>query len=71
MKQLEINERVFKDLKKVQESGEVNMFNRRGVQFVANDLNCFSLVCWIENHRASEYTKLLDQFSDYLEQPDD
>ncbi len=66
-----VDQQVLEDLKKVRDSGEVNMFNRRGVQFVANDLNCFSLVCWIEDHRASEYAKLLDQFSEYLEQQDD
>jgi hypothetical protein len=40
---------VFEGLEAVRESGQVNMLDARGVQVVANDLECYALVVWLED----------------------
>ena len=64
----EIKEQVFKDLEKNNDSAEINKYKTRSMQFVANDLNCFSLVCWIEDHRAKDYADLLKKFGEWTAQ---
>jgi len=52
-------EQILEGLKKVRESGEVNMLNRKGVQRVANDLGFYDLVVFIEDYDARDYMEML------------
>jgi hypothetical protein len=42
---------VFEQLEAIRQSGEINMLDRNGVQVIANNLDFFELVCWIEDNR--------------------
>ena len=48
------------DMKTIREHGEVNMMGRHAVQAVANDMEMFDLVLWIEDN-PSAYVKLLQE----------
>jgi len=47
---VKVESKILEQINKVRESGRVNMFARREVQVVANDLECYSLVCYIEDY---------------------
>ncbi len=49
---------LIEDITEVRNGGEVNMMDRKGVQTVANDMEFFDLVVWIEDNK-QDYMKLL------------
>ena len=49
---------LVEDMNTIRYSGKVNMMSSVGVQSVANDMEMFDLVLWIEDNRR-DYMKLL------------
>lgn len=45
-----VTQRVFDTIKEIRDSGKTNMFDYKTVQYFANELECFSTVCWIQNN---------------------
>lgn len=64
MTQINIPEEIFEALEIVRGSEETNMFDRNGVQVVANKYGYYKLVVFIENNR-DRYDQILEQFSDW------
>jgi len=46
-----IDQRIIDQLEKVRQDGRCNMLDSRCVQAVANKLNLYALVVWIEDNR--------------------
>lgn len=46
--EVEIPRAILLQLQQVRDDGRTNMLDRNGVQWVANDLDCYDLVEWIE-----------------------
>lgn len=46
-----MNEKIRQEIIKVKTTGKVNMFDSYGVQRIANEMNLFELVIFIEEHR--------------------
>jgi hypothetical protein len=53
-----ITQRLIDDFEVVRLSGKANMISSKEVQYIANELNCYALVCWIEDNR-KYYPELL------------
>jgi hypothetical protein len=67
-----MNEKVMQQMKKVRDSGRVNMMDGSRVQKVAHDMGFFALVTAIQDlkprrHSPGDYVKLLDAFEEWLE----
>lgn len=45
-----VTQRVFDTITEIRDSGKTNMFDYKTVQYFANELECFSTVCWIQNN---------------------
>ena len=55
---VKITQKAYDGIMAVRASGRVNMLDRKGVQRVANDLEEYAAVVWIEDHK-SEYAHLI------------
>jgi len=53
-----MDERVFRQLMDIRDSGETNMFDLNKVQRLAYDKGYYELVCYIEDHR-KEYVHFI------------
>ncbi len=42
--------KVVEQIMQIRDTGEVNMMDRRSVQFVADECGLFDLVCWMEEN---------------------
>ncbi len=42
--------KVVEQIMQIRDTGEVNMMDRRSVQFVADECGLFDLVCWIDEN---------------------
>lgn len=49
---------LIEDINEIRLSGEVNMLDRDGVQMIANDMEYYDLVVWIQNNQ-DHYMTLL------------
>lgn len=49
---------LIEDINEIRLSGEVNMLDRDGVQVIANDMEYFDLVVWIQDNQ-NDYMTLL------------
>jgi len=67
-KQEQKRNKVLGQMKKVRDSGEVNMADAQGVQRVAYENDYHALVSAIGSNPFAGYTILLNEFEDYLEQ---
>lgn len=45
-----VTQRIFDTITDIRDSGETNMFDYKTVQYFANERECFSTVCWIQNN---------------------
>jgi hypothetical protein len=46
-----MNEKIKEQIVAIQGSGRVNMFDANGVQIIANEMNFYELVIFIEEHK--------------------
>jgi hypothetical protein len=44
---------VYVQIETIRRSGEINMLDRRGVQFIAHRRNFYAAVCWLEDNRTA------------------
>lgn len=51
---------VFEGIEAVRESGRTNMLDRMAVQYIANELEYYATVLWLEDHR-DDYARGLFQ----------
>ena len=49
-KRVPVTQRVLDTITEIRDSGKTNMFDYKTVQYFANELECFSTVCWIQNN---------------------
>lgn len=61
---------VLRQQEKVRRSGEVNMFNKSGVQQVAHEKDFHALVTWIEEHDHSEYINMAQEAAEQYREAD-
>ena len=61
---MEITKEIVEQIEQVRSTGRTNMMDRRAVQSIANDLDGFALVLWIEETTTKDYVKLLDALGD-------
>lgn len=45
-----VTQRVLDTITEIRDSGKTNMFDYKTVQYFANELECYSTVCWIQNN---------------------
>lgn len=45
-----VTQRVLDTIMEIRDSGETNMMDYRAVQYFANERECYSTVCWIQNN---------------------
>lgn len=45
-----VSQRILDTITEIRDSGKTNMFDYKTVQYFANELECFSTVCWIQNN---------------------
>ena len=57
-----ISQEVFDGLEQIRMSGRANMFNRRNVQAIADDLGLFEVVIWIEEHPIAYHEGIMNGF---------
>lgn len=55
---VKVPQAVADGLERVRQDGRVNMLDRRGAQYIANDLDEYATVVWIEDHPV-EYRRLI------------
>jgi len=48
---VQVPAKVHQQLEAIRQSGEINMLDRNGVQFIANREEYYELVVWIEDNR--------------------
>lgn len=53
---------VAEQLEEVRLDGRVNMLDRDGVPFIADDLGHYELVVWVEDHRRQYGRMILEGF---------
>ncbi len=53
-----MTEKIKKQILSVRNTGKTNMFDIPMVQVIANELNLFDLVVWLEDHK-SEYVHFI------------
>jgi hypothetical protein len=70
MDNLTIPDEVFEQFELVRNGGGTNMMDRLGVQYWADQMECYELVCWIEDAGKRGYAALLTQFSAWKEARD-
>lgn len=63
------DERAPRQFELVRRSARVNMFDRDGVQFVANDMRLYDLVVWIADHTSHEYMEMAQRSVRYQDAP--
>lgn len=47
-----VTARILNTITEIRDSGVTNMFDIEAVQYHANDRDCYSTVCWIQNNKA-------------------
>ena len=57
-----ITEEIVEQIAEIRTTGRTNMFARGDVQIIANQLEFYELVCWIEDNR-KYYMELLEMSS--------
>lgn len=55
---VKVPQAVADGLERVRRDGRINMLDRRGVQYIANDLDEYATVAWIEDH-PTEYRRAM------------
>ena len=64
--QIDIPDKIFEQLERVRSNGRVNMMARRNVQAVANDLDCYDLVGFIEDTPKKIWPEVLAEFGRWV-----
>jgi len=60
--ELDIQPEIFEQLERVRASGRVNMMDRPNVQAIAQCLDCYDLVAFINEHPRKAWPQVLAEF---------
>ena len=56
-----ITDTILEQLGQVREDGRTNMLDRKGVQVIADDIECHELVVWLEDVTPFDYMEALNK----------